>query len=243
MRRLSIVLGFLIAPLAPGTSMAQAPVCQPPLTLQRPHPELPSATEPSRILPVGGYTLAITWSPQYCRSHGRDPEAAFECAGAAHFGFTLHGLWPDGVGAEWPQYCKATPILPPALLRQTLCSTPSEQLIQHEWAKHGTCMPGAPTQYFGKSTKLYRALRYPDTAALSRAPLTVGGFKAAFAAANPEIPVDAVRVTLTRTQWLDEIWLCLDRQLRYTRCRPGTGGAPDAARVQIWRGDGGKPRD
>jgi ribonuclease T2 len=188
------------------------------------------------MLPIGGYTLAITWSPQFCRSHGGVPENAYECAGAARFGFTLHGLWPDGVGAVWPQYCKPTPILPPALIRKTLCSTPSEQLIQHEWAKHGTCMSAAPSDYFGQSTRLYRALRFPDVAALSRGPLTVGGFKAAFAAANPAIPADAVRVTLNHQQWLDEVWLCLDLKLRYVRCRAGSGGAADSATVQIWRG-------
>jgi ribonuclease T2 len=237
MRRLMIVLALLIALVAPGVAAAQGPVCSPPLTLQHPHPELPSATEPSRVLPIGGYTLAITWSPQYCRTHGGEPANAFECAGAARFGFTLHGLWPDGVGAVWPQYCKATPILPPALIRHTLCSTPSEQLIQHEWAKHGTCMAGSASDYFGQSTRLYRALRFPDMAALSRGPLTVGRFKAAFAAANPANSVDAIRVTLDRDQWLQEIWLCLDLKMRYTRCRPGTGGAPDTALVQIWRGE------
>jgi ribonuclease T2 len=236
MRRLMKVSALLIAVLAPGVAAAQGPVCSPPATLQPPHPELPSATEPSRVLPIGGYTLAITWSPQFCRNHGGEPANAFECAGPGRFGFTLHGLWPDGVGAVWPQYCKATPILPPALIGKTLCSTPSEQLIQHEWAKHGTCMAGSPSDYFGKSTRLYRALRYPDMAALSREPLTVGRLKAAFAAANPAIPADAVRVTLNRDQWLDEIWLCLDLHLRYARCRPQSGGAPDAATVQIWRG-------
>jgi ribonuclease T2 len=235
MRRLRILWALLMVMLAPGTALAQGPECRPPLSLQAPHPELPSAAEPSRLLPIGGYTLAITWIPQFCRSHGADPHNAFECAGATRFGFALHGLWPDGFGAEWPQYCTSTPILPPALIGRTMCSTPSEQLIQHEWAKHGTCMAESPSRYFAKSTRLYRALRYPDMAALSSGQLTVGRFKAAFAAANPAVPADAIRVTLTRDHWLDEIWLCLDRRFHYTRCRAGTGGAPDAAQFQIWR--------
>lgn len=234
MRWLRIELMWAMALLVPTVAAAQGPVCSAPLTLQQPHPELPSVDEPSRVVPIGGYTLAITWSPQYCRTHPAVRQSAFECTGPG-FGFTLHGLWPDGVGAVWPQYCKPAPILPPALLRKTLCSTPSEQLIQHEWAKHGTCMAGPAGDYFGKSTRLYRSLRYPNMAALSGAPLTVGQFKAAFAAANPAIPADAIRVTLTRDQWLDELWLCLDRRFHYTRCRAGTGGAPDEKRLQIWR--------
>ena len=66
-----------------------------------------------------------------------------------------------------------------------MCATPSAQLIQHEWAKHGTCTGLNPADYFGKSGGLYARLRYPDMNALSRGPLTVGQFTAAFAAANP----------------------------------------------------------
>jgi len=91
-------------------------------------------------------------------------------------------------------------------------------------------------QYFGKSTKLFHALRFPDMAALSRRTLTVARFKQAFAAANPGLPAGAIRVTTTGQDWLDELWLCLDTRLRYERCKPNTGGAPDGALVKIWRG-------
>jgi ribonuclease T2 len=122
------------------------------------------------------------------------------------------------------------------VLRSTLCSTPSAQLIQHEWAKHGTCTAMSVQQYFGRSTRLFRVLRFPDMAALSRRPLTVAQFKDAFAAANPGLPADAIRVTTTRQDWLDELWLCLDKSFGYERCKPGTGGAPASALVKIWRG-------
>jgi ribonuclease T2 len=233
------LFGMLASALAlvPGVAVAQAQMCVPPSRLQTPHPDLPSADQPRRVLPIGSYTLAITWSPGYCRANGDRPEARFQCGGAARFGFTLHGLWPDGYGKDWPQYCAKTGIVPPKLRRDTLCATPSEQLIQHEWAKHGTCTSMSMQQYFGQSTKLYRALRYPDMAALSRRTLTVAQFKTAFAAANPGVPASAIRVTTTRQDWLDELWLCLDKGFRYERCRPGSGGAPDAALVKIWRGE------
>ena len=221
-------------------AVAQVLSCVPPGKIQRPRPDLPTADQPRRVLPIGGYTLALTWSPGFCRANGGKTGNKFQCGGANRFGFTLHGLWPDGVGKSWPQYCRRASILPDAVIRANLCATPSAQLIQHEWAKHGTCMPGTPGDYFGKARRLYDALRYPDMQALSRRPLTVAQLKARMAAANPGIPASAMRVTLTRQNWLDEVWLCLDTRLRYARCKPGASGAADTALVRIWRG--GKDR-
>ena len=116
-----------------------------------------------------------------------------------------------------------------------LCSTPSAQLIQHEWAKHGTCMGTTPAAYFARSSAMYAKLRYPDMDALSRRPLTVGQFAAAFARSNPGIPASAIRVT-AKGGWLDELWLCLDRRFAYERCKANTGGLPGNARLKIWRG-------
>jgi len=231
------LLGIVTAALAllPGVALAQAQMCSVPARLPQPRPDLPSASQPRRVLPIGGYTLALTWSPGYCRASGDQADARFQCRSGNRFGFTLHGLWPDGRGRQWPQYCTRAEIVPADVLRTTLCATPSAQLVQHEWAKHGTCTGMSMRAYFGHATRLYGALRYPDMAALSRRRLTVSQFRAAFAAANPGLPVEAVRVTSTRGNWLDEVWLCLDTRLRYARCRPGSGGAPASAPLRIWR--------
>lgn len=222
--------------LGAAETHAQSYQCSVPRTLPRPHPDLPSASQPQRVLPIGGYTLALTWAPQYCHDKARDASARFQCASGNRFGFTLHGLWPDGVGRDWPQYCTAAALLPQPLIRQHVCATPSPQLMQHEWAKHGTCMGTTPAAYFARSTGLYARLRYPDMDALSRAPLTAGKFAAAMAAANPGLPANAIRVTANRRGWLDELWLCLDRHLAYARCAPGSGGLPAGAALKIWRG-------
>lgn len=219
--------------LAPAAAQAQALRCAVPATVGRPHLDRATADQPQRLLPIGGYTLALTWNPQACRSRRGD---AFQC-GDSRFGFTLHGLWPDGVGKEWPQYCRAAPLLPDTVVRANLCATPSAQLLQHEWAKHGTCMPGLkPADYFAKSTGLYGRLRYPDMDALSRRPLTAGALADAVARANPSLAADAIRVTTTRNGWLDELWLCLDRSLRYARCRADSGGVGADTAVKVWRG-------
>ncbi|MEP9357734.1 ribonuclease T2 [Sphingomonas sp. KR3-1] len=235
-----IVLGILGSGLAllPGIASAQALMCRAPLNPGRPLAELPNAREPRRILPIGSYTLALTWNPGLCRAHGDDPDNRFRCGATTRFGFSLHGLWPDGEGKTWPQYCADTRILPPAQIRPMLCTTPSAQLIQHEWAKHGTCTAMTPASYFGTAKRLYDKVRYPDMDRLSRADLTIGQFKARFAAANPGIPANAIRVTVTKEDWLDELWLCLDKGLRYEACKPGSGGAADGNALRIWRGVG-----
>ncbi|MCI4588505.1 ribonuclease T2 [Sphingobium sp. BYY-5] len=218
---------------APGVALAQSAQCRLPAQIERPKIEGPTAKEPKRVLPIGSYTLAISWSPQYC-STGPE-QASLQCSGrSGKFGFTLHGLWPDGYGKEWPQYCRAADLVPREVIRQNLCNTPSVQLIQHEWSKHGTCMATKPELYFNLSRAFYQSLRYPDMAALARRKtLTVGQFADAFARANKGLKAEMMRVTTTRGNWLSEVWLCMDRALEFTRCPGHQGGAPDSAYLRI----------
>ena len=234
MIRLALAAAALLAPAAVE---AQAYRCAIPDEPLRVRPDLPTPGQPKRVLPIGGYTLALTWNPQHCRAQRREARASFQCGGGNRFGFTLHGLWPDGTGRQWPQYCRPAALLPDAVVRANLCATPSVQLLQHEWAKHGTCMPGyKPASYFARATGLYGRLRLPDMEALSRRPLTAGALASAVAALNPGLPANAIRVTATREGWLDELWLCLDRRFRYSRCRPGSGGVTPGSDIAIWRG-------
>ncbi|MBU3078960.1 ribonuclease T2 family protein [Sphingomonas quercus] len=235
MRALILALPALLA--APTMLSAQTPAsCPLPGALITPHDALPNENEPRRVVPIGGYTLAISWSPEFCR--GKPASYSFQCSGRARFGFVLHGLWPDGKGKDWPQYCAPTGIVSPRTIRGMMCATPSEQLIQHEWAKHGTCMPGeTPESYFARSSAMYRQLRFPDMDRLSRdRSLTVGGFQRAFAAVNPGLRADMMRVTVTRAGWLDELWLCRDTRLRPVRCPAHQGGAAPQRPLRIQRG-------
>lgn len=230
-------LALAAAVSMPAFASAQALSCSVPSSVPRPRPDGPSPRQPKRVLPIGGYTLAITWAPQYCRENARDASARFQCGSGNRFGFTLHGLWPDGEGKDWPQYCAPAAILPAAVIRRNLCATPSAQLLQHEYAKHGTCMGVAPVAYFARARSLYDRLRYPDMDALSRRPrLTAGAFAAAFARANPGLTPDMMRVTANRQGWLDEVWLCRDRQFRAARCPAHQGGLSARAPLKIWRG-------
>jgi ribonuclease T2 len=232
-RRLAVALAFL-----PGVASAQAYQCAiPDAAALSVRPDLPNEREPQRLLPIGHYTLAISWSPQFCRKPDAATRSRFQCGSDNRFGFVLHGLWPDGVGKQWPQYCKATPLLSPRTVQANICSTPSAQLLQHEWAKHGTCMAGeTPDSYFGKATSLYRKLRYPDMVALSRQSLTAGKLAAAIARVNPGMRANMMKITTDQQGWLDEVWICMDKRFRYSRCPAHQGGVKANTRVRVWRG-------
>ncbi|WP_028055801.1 ribonuclease T2 family protein [Sphingobium bisphenolivorans] len=227
---------LLLLPAFPGTAAAQAVQCRLPTSIPRPRPDLPTEREPRRFLPTGGYTLALSWSPQYCAG-ARAAADSFQCGGrGGRFGFTLHGLWPDGSGKRWPQYCRSTDLVPPAVIRQNLCATPSAQLIQHEWAKHGSCMTTKPELYFNLARTLYGSIRYPDMAALARRKaLTVGQFAKAFAAANQGMRPDMLRVMTTRDNRLSEVALCMNRAMEFARCPAHQRGAANGSALRITR--------
>lgn len=229
-RALTIVGGALL--LAPSLAAAQALSCAVPR-------DVPAATGEGagarRLIPVTGYTLALSWSPGFCRQSGR--RSRFQCGGDNRFGFVLHGLWPDGARGRWPQYCAAPPTIPAAVVRQTLCAMPSPQLQWQQYAKHGTCSGLAPAAYFEQARRSYGSIRYPDMAALSRDPaLTAGQFAAAFVRANPGMTAAAIRIEAGRDGWLDEVRLCLDTAFRPRACAVGARGVASSKRLRIWRG-------
>jgi len=221
------IIGALLALSAPAH--AQIAACALPDRIPAPRPAGPSTGEPRRLIPTAAYTLAMSWSPQVCVRAGRSDD--YQCDTSRNrFGFVLHGLWPDGAGRHWPQYCRAAPLLSPELLRRNLCATPSVDLLQHEWAKHGTCMTAAPERYFTQARSLYVRVRFPDMDDLAtERGLTVHRFTQSFLAVNQRLDPRAVRVRLTREGWLDELWLCVDRKLRFAACLASQGGgaAPD----------------
>ena len=226
-------LAALIAFLPPGIAAAQAISCQIPAKLP---PVVPAAPEERRVVPIGGYTLALSWSPEYCRTRRSDPDDRFQCSGPAdRFGFVLHGLWPDGNGDLWPQYCRSGGRVPEVVARATLCATPSVHLLQHEWAKHGVCAFAQPAAYFAAARALYGAVRYPDMDALSRnRNLRAASFAAAFAVRNPGLRTDAIRLGLNHRGWLEEVYICLDRSFRIRTC-PRDNAVRDGRPVKIWR--------
>ena len=242
MRKLSALLTVLL--LGASThqaATAQAWQCRPTKFLPRPALELPEPGQVRRT-PIDGYVIALSWSREYCRGRERDPAMRFQCSGdIGDFGFVLHGLWPEAKGPDYPQYCRNVGVLSRKVVTDNICMTPSPQLIQHEWAKHGTCMAKTPEAYFGAAKLLFGAVQFPDMDRLSRqvergTPLTAGWLAAAFAELNDGLPANAVKVKTNNKGWLQEIRICLGKDLKPRRCPTVVQGLSDKAAVKVWRG-------
>ncbi len=188
-------------------------------------------------MPVTGYTLALSWSPEFCRTRETRREDARQCSGrSGRFGLIVHGLWPEGA-RSWPQWCRAARGPNPAELRAQLCLSPSAQLAARQWAKHGACMTRKPATYYRVTRILYDGLRLPDLDRLSREEaLTAATIRTRIAEANPGWRPTAIGIHLNRRGWLEEVQLCYDRRFMPANCDRRRFGAKDAARVKIWRG-------
>ena len=226
-----LAIGALFATTA---AQAQAPQCVIPPALKAPRSENPPPGS-QRILPISGFVLALSWSPQFCKLRDNESRFASQCGAAPPFGFILHGLWPDAEGQAEPRWCRKVPALSRELVRQNFCSTPSPQLQQREWAKHGSCITRDPAAYFASATRLFTSIKAPDMNTLSRSPLDVRGFTDAFAAANPGLPASAIRLDLSDIGWLEEVRICYGTDYRPRTCPRDISGAGDGARVRIWR--------
>lgn len=233
---MSLSVWLSIAPLH-----AQAWQCRAPNYAPRPALELP---EPGQIrrTPVHGYTLALSWSREQCRGRERDPAMRYQCSGQiGEFGFVLHGLWPEANGTNYPQYCRSVGVLPREMVKRNMCMTPTPQLQQHEWAKHGTCMAKTPEAYFGAAKLLFHAVQFPDMVRLSRqsergTPLTVAHIAEAFAELNEGLPSEAIKVKINDKGWLEEVRICLAKNFKPRKCPRFTQGAANNVSVKVWRG-------
>lgn len=218
----------------PTSAFAQAYQCTLPHHVESTRPVEPDG--PPRRLPVAGYLLAASWSPEYCKTSGN--RGSMQCSGRnGQFGFVLHGLWPEAAKGLAPQWCATTPRPSPELIRRNLCMTPAPRLLEHEWAKHGSCMTKKPETYFKVGGILWRSVTWPDADALSREDgLTVGRFRDAFLSLNPSWKREQIGVGTSQNGWLREVKLCYNRRFLPTRCDRQDYGAADKATLKIWRG-------
>jgi len=168
------------------------------------------------------YVLSLSWSPQYCAGGG-GRQGVPQCAGERRYGFVLHGLWPQYAGGGWPEFCvrPAAP-LSAAIVAKMLPIQPAEGLIRHEWARHGTCSGLDAGRYFEAASRAYRSIAIPEAYREPGRYLTTTPARLAadFAAANPGLEPDAVTAVCAK-QYLEEIRVCLGKDLKPARCGAG----------------------
>ena len=218
--------------MMPVAAQAQAYQCSLPQRVTVPEVR----SEAPRRLPVTGYTLALSWAPEYCRFRENNRNDARQCSGdSGRFGFVVHGLWPDS-GGSWPQWCGGQDMRAEEL-RKNLCISPDARLVARQWEKHGSCMVRRPETYLKVTRILYNGLRWPDFVRISREDdLTVGTIRQRFADANPGWFPQAVGVVLDERGWLEELRLCYDKRFMPAACDRRRFGPTDKAAAKIWRG-------
>lgn len=233
MRSAALVLAAIALP---APALAQAYSCRVPDRIDLPQPVRPDG--PTVRAPIGGYTLAVSWSPEFCRGDRAADPGNMQCNGRnGRFGFVLHGLWPEAAKGPPPQWCALEPRPMPEDYRANLCMTPVPWLLEHEWAKHGSCMATTPTGYFRVARTLWQSLHLPDADHLSRKrDLTAGDLRRAFAIDNPGWRIEAIGLVTSPGGWLREMHLCYGKSFRPTACPRRTFGPRNDVPLKVWRG-------
>jgi ribonuclease T2 len=166
------------------------------------------------------YLLTLSWAPEFCAAH-RNNAASTECDPSRHYGFVVHGLWPENENGSYPQHCGTAQPVSQDIVRQMLPLMPDRGLIQHEWSTHGTCSGLESQAYFANIKKAFSALQIPPqyrapSQALNASPAEI---EQAFATAN-HAPASAFRVSCSGTEFV-ALEVCLTKDLQYRQCGSG----------------------
>jgi ribonuclease T2 len=227
---MAAAVAALFSGCAQPAATSDAVACTVPADLT-PAPVLTPAPEEIQSGVVNAYyLLAITWSPEWCRTNGQGSTAeSLQCDGPAR-GFVLHGLWPNGVAKPYPRFCRPVGGIDAETVRQMFCRSPSPGLLQHEWQAHGSCGWEDARSYFQQSSALYDRVAFPKIEAIPD--LTAGAVRQAFIARNPWLSADKIYLQVDKAQRLTEIRLCYDLKFQPMRCMGGTG-APDEIPIRL----------
>ena len=146
------------------------------------------------------YLMNLSWAPEFChnvevlpmneRTANKRADSADECGTPR--GFVLHGLWPQNFNGTWPATCSTRP--GPETYAPYLGDTPSLTLLQHEWAKHGTCTTLDPDAFFATADDRFHDLKIPASLANVTHPITLApdDLLGQFQAANPGYPAGSI---------------------------------------------------
>lgn len=172
------------------------------------------------------YLLTLSWSPTYCLTHEGDAQ----CSGKG-YGFVLHGLWPQYANGGWPQSCPPRVRLSAAERAKGLTVFATPKLLEHEWAKHGTCSGLGVMGYLEAADTAVGAVKVPQ----QLQPFSDSYYFQAreivqmFRQSNPGIRADGIAVTCNGPT-LSEVRVCLDKDLKFAACGKGV-------KNQCWAGD------
>lgn len=176
------------------------------------------------------YSLVLSWSPTFCQSDGGSHSDDPQCSSRRPYAFVLHGLWPQ-FDKGWPESCDIgkRPFVPRQLINAMLDIMPSDKLVIHEYAKHGTCSGLDPTAYFGLARQLYSSIAIPQryNGTSSETTVAIRDVVSDFRKANPALRPDMIAVSCNRDGRLREITFCFSKSGQPAHC----GRNEDPARM------------
>ncbi len=226
----ALAAAFAFLAVAGGAQASSLKTCAVPPTVTPAPAEIPPANEIHTDVPTAAYLLALFWSPEACRAGIPESDKTIQCRDN-RFGFTVHGLWPNGPDRVHPRYCKPSPPMSPATVKANLCMTPSPWLLQHEWQAHGTCQWDTPEAYFKKARQVRKGLNIPELKPGPGETMTAGEIRHAFLKRNRGMTAEGLNVRVKDGR-LTEVWVCMDLKFEPAACRGGNG-TPDAAVVRV----------
>jgi ribonuclease T2 len=166
------------------------------------------------------YLLTLSWAPEFCATHSGNASSS-ECDPKRHYGFVVHGLWPENNNGSYPQHCGSAQPVSQSIVQELLPIIPDRGLIQHEWATHGTCSGLDAQNYFGNVEKAFHQLQIPPEYRAPSQPIQASpaDIEQKFAAAN-HAPSGAFRVSCSGSEFV-AVEACLTKDLQYRQCGSG----------------------
>jgi ribonuclease T2 len=157
------------------------------------------------------YLLNLSWSPEFCATHGDSPECG------RGLGFVVHGLWPQDANGDYPQHCSDAPGPSNPLADTDIIPTAS--LVEHEWETHGTCSGLSADDYFREIHRAFAAVKIPANIGQGNDVngVTPDDLLGRFAAANPGYPAGSFALSCGNNR-LTAIEICLGKDLRPEAC-------------------------
>ena len=170
------------------------------------------------------YMLVMSYAPDFCAQPKGDKDPR-ECGKGRHIGFVVHGLWPQGESTRGPESCGSARPVSQAIIQATLKYIPTESLIQHEWAAHGTCSGLAVDDYFAALRKARDSVSIPADVDQPSGNVQLGTdeLESKLAAANASFPREAFRTSCYPNGELQEVRVCMNKDLSPRACGPSAG--------------------
>lgn len=167
------------------------------------------------------YAMVLSWSPSFCLDNNGAHANEQQCTASRPYAFVLHGLWPQ-FNKGWPESCDIgqRPWVPKPLINSMLDIMPSEKLVIHEYAKHGTCSGLDAQGYFGLARKLFAKVTVPPKYMGLGKELneSVDQLITDFKSANPAIAPGGIAVDCSRGGRIREVHICFTKDGAFTRC-------------------------